>query len=76
MVKGVAKVMSKGRTYYYAWRGGPRLRGEPGSPEFIASYHEAHENRRTPDTGRFRALVALYRGSDQYKRKLADSTKR
>ena len=31
-------------TYYYAWkgRGAPRLKGEPGSPEFIASFHQAH----------------------------------
>lgn len=28
-------------TYYYAWKGGPRLKGEPGTPEFLASYHEA-----------------------------------
>ena len=27
--------------YHYAWRGGPRLVGEPGSPEFIASYYAA-----------------------------------
>ena len=26
------------QTYYYAWRGGPRLSGEPGSPEFVVSY--------------------------------------
>ena len=36
-LKGIAKVTSKGRTYYYAWRGGPRLRGEPGTPEFHRS---------------------------------------
>ena len=59
-LKGVAKVTAKGRTYWYAWRGGPRLRGEPGSPAFIASYQEAYENRRTLDTGRFRSLVTLY----------------
>ena len=23
------------KTYYWAWKGGPPLRGEPGSPEFI-----------------------------------------
>lgn len=23
--------------YHYAWRGGPRLKGEPGSPEYVAS---------------------------------------
>lgn len=73
-LKGIAKVRAKGRIYYYAWRGGPRLRGEPGSPEFVSSYQEAHENRRTPDTGRFRSLVAIYRASNDYKR-LAVSTK-
>jgi integrase len=64
----------KGRTYYYAWRGGPRLRGEPGTPEFVASYNEAIESRRTPDTGRFKSLVTLYKASNHYKR-LADSTR-
>jgi integrase len=73
---GIAKVRAKGRTYYYAWRGGPRLRGEPGSPEFMASYLEAHENHRTPDPERFRSLVTLYKGSDAYKKGLAESTAR
>lgn len=72
-LKGIAKATAKGRTYYYAWRKGPRLRGVPGSPEFMASYHEAHENHRAPDTGRFRSLVTLYKASD-YKN-LAPSTK-
>ncbi len=74
-LKGIAKVKAKGQVYYYAWRRGPRLRGEPGSPEFMASYNEAIENRRTPDTSRFRSLVTLYKASGDYK-KLADSTKR
>ena len=29
------------RAYYYAWKGGPPLRGEPGTPEFIHSYNQA-----------------------------------
>jgi integrase len=74
-IKGIAKVRSKGLLYYYAWRGGPRLRGRPGMPEFMASYNEAIESRRTPDTSRFRALVTLYKASGDYKA-LADSTKR
>jgi integrase len=74
-IKGIARVSAKGRTYYYAWRGGPRLRGEPGSPAFIASYNEAIADRRTPDTARFRSLVTLYKASSDYK-SLADSTKR
>lgn len=73
-LKGIAKVKAKGRTYYYAWRGGPRLRGEPGSPEFIASYNEAVEQLRALDKNRFRFVVADYKGSAGYK-KLADSTR-
>jgi integrase len=74
-LRGVVKATAKGRTYYYAWRGGPRLRGEPGSPEFHASYNEAIEGRRTPEPGRFKSLVTLYRASAEYK-KLADTTRK
>jgi len=74
-LKGIAKVRAKGRTYYYAWRGGPRLRGEPGSPEFLVSFHEAIENHRMPDTGRFRSLVVLYKASADYA-KLAETTRK
>jgi integrase len=74
-LKGVAKVTAKGHTYYYAWRGGPRLRGEPGSPEFIESYSDAHANRIAPDNGRFRSLVMLYKSSTAYK-DLAPLTRR
>jgi integrase len=73
-LKGLAKVRAKGKTYYYAWRSGPRLRGEPGSPEFHLSYNEAIESRRTPDLGRFKSLVVLYRASPDYA-KLAQSTR-
>jgi integrase len=75
-LKGIAKTRAKGRTYYYAWRGGPRLRGQPGSPEFMASCNEAIESRHTPDPGRFKSLVVLYRASADYKQKLADSTRK
>lgn len=67
----------KGRVYYYAWRGrgAPRLKGEPGSPEFMRSYNEAIENRRAPDKSRFRWLVADYKANDAFK-DLEVSTKR
>jgi integrase len=74
-LKGIAKVTAKGRTYWYAWRRGPRLRGEPGTPEFLISYQEALESRHIPDPGRFRSLVTLYKASADYKR-LAPSTLR
>jgi integrase len=73
-VKGIAKVTAKGRVYWYAWRGGPRLRGEEGSPEFWQSYNEAIQNRRIPEAGRFPSLVKLYRASPDYQ-KLAPATK-
>jgi hypothetical protein len=28
--------------YYYAWKGGPALRDEPGTPEFVASYNRSN----------------------------------
>jgi len=73
-LKGIAKVNAKGHVYYYAWRGGPRLLGRPGSPEFVSCYNEAIEERRTPDKNRFRFVIADYKGSNDYK-KLADSTR-
>jgi hypothetical protein len=66
-LKGIAKATAKGRTYYYAWRGGPRLRGQPGTPEFIASYNEAVESHRSPDQSLFKALVTTYKASAEYK---------
>jgi integrase len=73
-LKGLAKVKAKGTTYWYAWRGGPRLSGAPGSPEFLASYNEAIEQRHTPDKSRFRFVVTHYKGSNDYK-KLAITTR-
>ena len=74
-LKGIAKVRAKGRVYYYAWRGGPRLKGQPGSPEFLASYHDAHQGRRQPSGDQFRTVICAYRGSPEYLR-LAPSTRR
>jgi integrase len=72
-LRGIHKLNIKGRHYYYAWRGGPRLRGEPGSAEFMASYNQAIVERHTPEPGRFKSLVVLYKASQDYKT-LAEST--
>jgi integrase len=73
-VKGIAKVTAKGQTYWYAWRGGPRLRGAYGTPDFWASYDEAVRERQLPEPGKFRALVTLYKAGPF--QKLAPSTQR
>lgn len=61
-------------TYYYAWRGGPRLQGEPGSPEFLASYQAAHAGRRKPNPALFQSIIAGYRASSDFAR-LGERTK-
>lgn len=53
-------------TYYYAWRNGPRLIGEPGSPEFITSYYAAIQSRREPDRSTFHSVIAGYKASQDF----------
>lgn len=76
-LKGLHTVKAKGRVYYYAWRGGPRVLSEaaPGAPAFMQAYYQAIEDHRAPDPERFRAIVKTYRKSDDYLR-LAPSTRR
>ena len=58
--------------YYYAWRCGPRLVGEPGSPEFIRSYEAAHQNQRSPDPSLFRSVIVAYLKSRAFTPTTAD----
>lgn len=74
-LKGLHIVQSKGRTYYYAWRGGPRIDAIFGSPEFHAAFADACNPIAELDKRRFSAWVTLYRASDEYKA-VADTTKR
>ena len=53
-------------TYYYAWKGGPRLKGDFGSPEFIASYHEAISARKKAPPGVLFALLRAYQDSSDF----------
>ncbi len=73
-LKGIHTVKAKGNVYYYAWRGGPRLDGQPGTAAFMASYNEAIANRMEPESGRFRSIITHYKATEF--KKLADSTKR
>jgi integrase len=79
-LKGVncaTKVLADGRrvTYWYAWRGGPQLRGEPGTPEFVASYNEAVARKVLPPRGKLLSVLQAYQASEDFLR-LADSTRR
>jgi integrase len=61
--------------YYWAWKGGPPLRGEPGTPEFVASYNEAVGRKVTPPRGTLLSVLTQYQGSEDF-RGLANSTRR
>jgi integrase len=61
--------------YYWAWKGGPPLRGEPGTPEFVASYNEAVACKVTPPRGTLLSVLTQYQGSEDF-RGLANSTRR
>ena len=79
-MKGVAKVnkrLSNGtiKTYYYAWRGGPQIKAEPGTDEFLAQYLEHKRSRFAPDGKTVASLVFDYEKSHAFE-KLAYLTKR
>jgi integrase len=52
--------------YYYAWKNGPGLTGEYGSPEFIASYNAAIATKVAPPEGRFQSLINGYQKSQDF----------
>jgi hypothetical protein len=62
-------------TYWWAWKGGPPLRGDPGSPEFMASYNEAVACKVTPPAGVLFSILQGYQASEAL-RGLADRTRR
>lgn len=79
-LKGIAsatKKLADGRKvkYYYAWRGGPKLQGQPGSPEFIASYNAAIAARIAAPVGTVESLIREFKTATEFTTK-APSTKR
>jgi integrase len=76
-LNSVSKRLADGtmRTYWYAWKGGPALRGEPGTPEFIASYNDACARKVVPPRGTLLTILQQYQSSEDFTG-LADSTRR
>ena len=62
-------------TYWYAWRGGPRLRGEPGSPEFMAAYNEAVAAKIAPKADFLQSILQRYQAASEFT-DLAERTRR
>ena len=67
-INSVVKRLADGSTvtYYYAWKGGPRVRGQPGTPEFIASYNEAVARKVSPLTGVIFSIIQGYQVSNDF----------
>lgn len=62
-VHKTTKTLADGRAaaYWYAWKGGPRLTGDYGSPEFARSYTEALASLAKPrDASVFSAVIDAY----------------
>jgi hypothetical protein len=49
-----------------AWRGGPLLKGEPGTAEFIASYNEAVANKAPTPQGQLAHVLHSYQASSDF----------
>lgn len=56
------------RTYYYAWKGGPRIKAEPGTAEFIAAYNKLIAARQAHTVGRLAEIIDEYLVSGIFKK--------
>jgi integrase len=77
-LKGVHRVKFKlatgeTATYYYAWRGGPRLVGVPGTGEFLNSFVEAHSQKKQVAEDTMASMIVSYKSTARFK-KLGDRT--
>jgi integrase len=77
-LKGVNRVrtrLASGEivTYYYAWKGGPRLSGKPGSAEFHAAYVEATKKPEV-STGKLGVILEQFQKSGEFRNNIAART--
>jgi integrase len=64
------------KTYWYAWKGGPPLRGEPGTPEFMASYNEAVATKITSPSGVLLALLFQFQDGAEFQFGISPRTRK
>lgn len=76
-INRVSKKLANGSrvTYFYAWKGGPRLHGKPGSPEFIDDYNAAIATKAQQPSGTIQAVLNAYQRSPRFI-DLAEKTRR
>lgn len=63
------------KKYFYAWKDGPRINAEPGTPEFARLWQEAAATQKRPSGQTLQYLLDYFKDSDEYKSK-SKSTRR
>jgi integrase len=53
-------------TYWYAWKGGPRLPGKPGSISFMDAYNEAIKSKREKTIDTLQSLLDAFQKSRDF----------
>jgi integrase len=76
-INSVPKTLADGsrKTYWYAWKGGPPVKGDPGTPEFIASYNEAVAKKIEPPSGVLLSLLIKFQASGEWEHKIGERTR-
>lgn len=77
-INSIRKKLADGSftTYYYAWKGGPPLRGEPGTREFHASYNAAVTRKIEPPSGALQTLLNGFQESADFQFGISARTRR
>jgi integrase len=80
ILKGIHRVkrrLANGeiKVHFYAWRGGPAIHANPGTPQFVHAYNEAHASLRRAVAGTLMTVIADYKASPDFT-KLAPSSRR
>jgi len=67
-VKGIKRVRSKGRIYYYDRQSGKRIHAQPGTPAFFAELeqHRGTVRARATMPGSLGGLIEAYRSSPEF----------
>jgi integrase len=63
------------KKYWYAWKNGPPLRGQPGEPEFIASYNEAVATRKPESKKTLGWLIKDYQTGGHFRQTIRPRTR-
>jgi len=77
-VNTVKKALADGsvRYYYYHRTSGARLSGNPGSPEFIATYSQGENKRTERNAGLCASLIRAFLASPEFEKKLQPTTQK